>query len=267
MLKFISKLLLTLLLAFSIFLINAQEPLPRGSLEVSGRIRIEKKSEKLKRKRFYIFRGGLEENKNLIERLKSAEIVSRDCYYSQMKASPQYICWLQQENCESPYCRSISDSDIETVPEFKAAFQKGLGQFGKSRPEIAQKWLTTNLNPNLRDRYYKRLKTLLDKLLNGEKPLQSSMTDSVTVKAIFIDIPLNLTGVGGEQKETETFLVSNILPFEIGEKSYIWACEIEISNKKTAKMRLDVPDGDKPVKGCEVIVKDLPVCKTEDCKK
>lgn len=267
MLKFIPKLLLLVLLIFSFFLTNAQEPLPRGSLEVSGRIRIGKTQEKLQRKRFYLLPGGLEENKNLIEKLKTAEIISRDCYYSQMQASPQYICWLKEENCESPYCRTISDSDIENVPEFKTAFQKGLRQFGGRRPEIAQKWLTTNLNSKLRDGYYQRQKTLLDSLLSGIKPLQSSMTDSVTVKAIFIDIPLNLTGAGGEKKEAETFLVSNILPFEIGDKSYIWACEIEISADKTAKMRLEVPDDGKTVKGCEVIIKDLPVCKTEGCKK
>lgn len=263
MLKFNPKLLLILLLVFGFVQNNAQEPTPRGSLEVSGRIKIGKNQEKLTRKRFFLLRGGLEKNKTLIEKLKAAEIVSRDCYYTQMKASSQYICWLQAETCESPYCRAITDSDIQTVPEFLTAYQKGLRQFGRRRPEIAQKWLTTNLEPKLRDGYYQRLKVLLKNLLSGIKPLQSSMTDTVTVKAIFIDIPLDLTGEGDKKKKEETFLVSNILPFEIGDKSYIWACEVDIGANKTEKLRLE----DKSKKGCEVIIKDLQVCKTEECKK
>lgn len=248
-------------------MIVAQDKPPAGSLEVSGRIRIGKQTVKLQRKRFYLLRGDLEENKNLIEKLKAAEIVSRDCYYSRMQASPEFICWLKAENCESPYCRAISNKDIETVPEFRIAYQKGLRQFGRRRSSIAQNWLTTNLTPKLRDGYYQRQKTLLDDLLDGIKPLQSSMTDSVSVKALFIDIPLNLIETDGKKKEAETFLVSNILPLEIDDKSYIWACEVEISADKQEKLNLKVPNDDKEIKGCEIVVKDLPVCKTEGCKK
>lgn len=257
---------MVLLITLGSWLVVAQEKSPVGSLEVSGRIRIEKQSVKLQRKRFYLFRGGLEENKNLLEKLKTAEVVSRDCYYSKMQASPQFICWLKEGDCESPYCRKITDSDIENVPEFQNAFQKGLKQFGKTRSSISQDWLTTNLNPKLRDGFYQKRKTLLESLLSESKPIQSSMTDSVSVKAVFIDIPLNLSNSGGEKKE-ETFLVSNVLPFEIDNKSYIWACEIGISSGKTAKLRLEVPKDNKPVDGCEVIIKDLTECKTEACKK
>ncbi len=253
MLKFSGKFLLIALSAFGFYFVNAQTPF--GSLEVSGRVRVEGKMEKLERKRFYLLRGGLEENKNLVEKLKTAELVSRDCFYNQLNASPEFICWLKAENCESPYCREIERADIETVPEFRTAFQKGLKQFG-NRPAIAQKWLTTNLAPPFREGFYLKQKSLLENLLSGVKPLQSAMTDSVSVKAIFIDIPLGLNG-----KEEETFLVSNLLPFEIGSKTYIWVCETEIGSDKTAKLIL------REGKDCEVIVKDLPVCKTENCQK
>lgn len=266
MLNFSRKLGIIIILSFGCGLIVAQEPIPLGSLEVSGRVSIGKERVKLQRKRFHLIRGGLEENKNLIEKLKTTEIVSRDCFYSQMKASPQFICWLKTENCESPYCREITDTDIDNVPEFKTAYQKGLRQFGR-RSSIAQNWLTTNLQPNLRDGYYQQQKSLLRNLLNETKPLQSAMTDSVSVKAIFIDIPLNLTKSSGQKQESETFLISNILPFEIGDKSYIWACEVDIGTEKTARLSLKVPGEDKEIKGCEVIVKDLQVCKTEDCAK
>lgn len=261
MFDFPKKLFLVLLLAFGFCLTAAQTTNPPGSLEVSGRVKIGGKLEKLERKRFYLLRGGLQENKNLIEKLKTAELVSRDCFYSQLNASPQFICWLKEKNCESPYCREIEKTDIETVPEFQTAFKKGLKQFG-NRPAIAQKWLTTNLAPPFREGFYLKQKTLLENLLSGVKPLQSAMTDSVTVKAIFIDIPLNLN-----QKKDETFLVSNLLPLEVGDKSYIWACETEIGGDKLAKLVLKVPEDGKAIKGCEVIVKDLPVCKTGNCKK
>jgi hypothetical protein len=267
MLKLFSKLLPLALLFPTYFVVNAQTSLPLGSLEVSGRVKIEGKTEKLQRKRFYVLRGGLDENKNLIERLKLAESISRDCFYSQANASPQYICWLKAENCESPYCRQITRGEIDVVPEFQLAFQKGLRQFGKSRDTIAQDWLTTNLPPMLREGFYRQRETLLETILKDIKPLQSSMTDSVSVKAIFIDIPLNLTAQGGKEKKSETFLVSNLLPMEIGQKSYLWACELNIGVGKLEKLILKVPDDGKTVKDCEVIVKDLSVCKTEACKK
>lgn len=267
MIEVFQKLLLIEVLVFGFFRIHAQEPLPSGSLEVSGRVRIEGKTEKLTRKRFYLLRGGLNENKQLIEKLKTAEIISRDCFYSQRQASPQFICWLKENNCESPYCRQISASDISTVPEFDTAFKKGLRQFGNDRASIAQNWLTTNLPPILREGFYLQRESLLENLLKDIRPLQSSMTDSVSVKAIFIDIPLNLTGSGGNQKKAETFLISNLLPMEIGNKSYIWACEIDINAKKLEKLILKVPDEGKSIKDCEVIIKELPECKTESCKK
>ncbi len=261
MFKFSRKIIFIALLAFGFCFVNAQKP--PGSLEVSGRVKIEGKLEKLQRKRFFLLRGGLVENKNLIEKLKTAEIVSRDCFYSQLDASDEFICWLKKENCESPYCREIEKSDIESVPEFRTAFQKGLRQFGRSRAAIAEKWLTINLAPPFREGFYLKQKFLLENLLSGVKPLQSAITDSVSVKAIFIDIPLNLSG----EKKAETLLVSNILPLEIGDKSYIWACEIEIGADKLEKLVLKVPESGKTVRGCEVIVKDLPVCKTKGCKK
>ena len=237
----------------------AQIVQPLGSLEVSGRVKIDGKQEKLSRKRFYLIRGGLAENKALVDRLGTAHIESRDCFYSRVEASPEFICWLRAENCESPYCRDISAEDIERVPEFLTAYQKGMIQFRK-RGAFAIDWLTTKLPPVLSSGYYRMRRSHTDTLLGDIKPLQSSMTDSVTVKSIFIDIPL-VNGTG------EKFLVTNILPIEFGGKSYLWACEVEIGAAKPASLRLLVPEGGKPVKNCEVWVKELPVCTTEACNK
>lgn len=263
MLVFHRQILIATFLLLGSVPIAAQTAPAFGSLEVSGRVKIDGKQEKLPRKRFYLFRGGLRDNKDLVERLIAAEITSRDCFYSRLQASPEFICWLKAENCESPYCRKIEMADIERVPEFQAAYKKGLSQF-RGFSSIAQEWLTTNLPPNLVSGYFRDRRLLTDTLLAGVKPLQSTMTDSVTVKAIFIDIPINADAA--DQKKSETFLVSNILPIEFGNKSYVWACEVEIGAAKTANLRLLVPENNKPVKNCEVSVKDLHVCKTGSCE-
>lgn len=237
-------------------LAEAQATAEIGSLEVSGRVKIAGKQEKLMRKRFYLLRGGLQENGALLERIRNSEITSRDCYYNQAKASPEFICWLQAADCESPFCRSASQEEIQLVPEFKAAYQKGMTQF-RGKTAVAEDWLITNLAPSLVSGFYLQKRTIVEKVLGGMDPLQSAMTDTVSVKSIFIDIP-----VGSSRK----FTVSNILPIEIGSKSYVWSCEVNIDLVKTAKLNLQVPEAGKTVKNCEVVVKDLKVCTTGKCE-
>lgn len=236
----------------------AQPPAVTGSLRFIGQFNNAGKIEKLTRKRFYLFRGGLQENKVLLDRIRAAEIVSRNCYYNRLQASPQFICWLQTENCESPFCRKIEMPDIELVPEFKAAYEKGLVKFGR-KPDIARDWLTTNLPPIFTGGYYLEKETLVQKLLADIKPVQSSMTGSLAVEAIYVDIPVNVPA----GKKGETFMLSNILPIEIGGKSYVWSCQVDIPPDKRATLRL--PDAGKTKKDCQVVVKDLTVCKAGDC--
>ena len=231
-----------------------------GTLEISGRVKIDGKQERLKRKRFYIFRGGLAANKALVDRLRAAEFVSRDCFYCRMNASPQFRSWLKAEDCESPFCRDITAEDAARVPEFKAALDKGATQFAR-KPALAREWLTTNLAPALRDGFYLQRKSAVDRVLAGVKPLMTGMTDSVTVKAIFIDIPV----APAAGKSTETFLVSNIAPIEVGGKSFIWACEVEIGADKKAVRSLPVPEPGKRADKCEVFVRDLPACDGQSC--
>jgi hypothetical protein len=231
-----------------------------GVLEVNGRIKVDGKQERLKRKRFYLFRGGLAANKALIDRMRAAEFVSRDCFYCRMNASPEFRAWLKAEDCESPFCREITAEDAAKVPEFKAALAKGQRQFAK-KPTLANGWLTTNLAPELRDGFYLQRKKAIDGLLAGVKPLQTGMTDSVSIKAIFIDIPV----APPAGKTSETFLISNLAPFEIGSKSYVWACEVEISADKRAVRSLPVPEPGKRADKCEVFVRDIPACDGQGC--
>ncbi len=233
-----------------------------GALDVRGKaLKIDGKPGALSRKRFYLFKGGLKDNQDLIARLRTAEIKSRDCFYTQMKASPQYICWLQAENCESPFCRTVATDDVDKVPEFQTAYKTGLTQF-RGLAGVARDWILTNMPDTLTSGFFRERRTLTTSLLGNLKPVQSTMTDSTTIQAIFIDIPVSPPA----GKKTETFLVSNIQPLEFGTKSYLWACEVEIGTEKKAVFNLALPESNKQVKNCEVFIRDLQVCKTESCQ-
>jgi len=224
-----------------------------GSVEVAGRVKIGTANERLKRKRFYLFRGGLAENRQLVDKLKtSAAPASRDCFYCSLGASAEYIAWLKSEDCESPFCRAIGADDVAKVPEFKSAYQKGLQQF-KNKPDLARNWLTVNLPAPLRNGFYMQRKSVVDSLLKGATPLQTSMTDSVSVVAPFIDIPLAAS-------TAEMFLVTNVVPFELGGKTYLWVCEVKVDDKKRAKLSLNLDKANKPAGKCEVVVRDVAPC-------
>lgn len=243
-------------LAFPLF---SQDLPPIGSVKIIGKTKITGETVTLDRKRFYLMRGGLKDYENLIKRLKSTEIISRDCFYSNLKASQEFMCWLKQNDCESPYCREITMEDVKEVPEFLAAYQKNLRPYG-GQSEIARLWLTTTLPFDLREGFYRQQKSVIKSLLPDARPIQTIMTDKIGV-AYFIDIPLNLDNAGGTKKKTETFLISNLLPLEIGETSYVWACEVEIGKEKQATLNFSVETN-----RCVIVSRDLPVCKTQSCE-
>jgi hypothetical protein len=246
-----------IILVFAFIPVTAQNT---GVLEINGRVRVDGKQERLKRKRFFLFRGGLEANKALVDRIRTADFISRDCFYCKLKASAEFRAWLKAEDCESPYCREVTAEDAALVPEFKAALDKGMRQYGR-RPSLSLNWLTTNLAPGLRDGYYLQRKRSIDTILGSSKPLQNGMTDSVSIKAVFIDVPV----APPAGKSTETFLISNLAPFEIGSKSYVWACEVEIGAEKKAVRSLPIPEPGKRADKCEVFVRDIPACDAGGC--
>ncbi len=235
---------------------SAQAP-AKSSLIIKTKMSIAGKKVDLSRKRFYLFRGGLDVNKALADRIKSAAYTSRDCFYCSKKASPEYIAWLRVADCESPYCRDITADDVAKVPEFKAAFQKGLIAY-KNKSDIAQKWVTTNMPPDLRDGYYLQRKQLADTILADTKPLATVMTDATAQQATFIDLLLG--------SASEKFIVSNVIPFEIGGKAYVWVCEVTLK-PATNSFILPPSDTTAHVKTCDVVVKELPKCENGSCGK
>ena len=65
------------------------------------------KAQGLSRKRFFLIKGSLEENKTLVQSIEQRSVMSRDCYYRSIGASEAFIAWLKQSDCESVYCREV----------------------------------------------------------------------------------------------------------------------------------------------------------------
>jgi hypothetical protein len=239
--------------------VTAQDSKTTGGLQILGRTRVANKNVFLRKKRFYIFRGGLDANQQLIDRLKAAQPVSRDCFYCGLHASAEFMAWLKDDtNCDMPYCRTITADDIAKVPEFKAAHDKGLKQFQK-KPGLAETWLVTNLDKNILHGLYDQRKAMIDGVLAGLSPVESTLTDNGGT-AFFLDLPL-------ASGDSEKFVFANIVPVEIGEKSYVWACEADIAAGKPSRTPLfDAPEASGRVKKCEIIVRSLAACSGAECQ-
>jgi len=243
-----------LLALFGCNSVFAQSNPAAGSFIVSGRVKVGSKTIVLKKKRFYLFRGGREANKSLIDKLKAAAVISRDCFYCRLNASKEFMEWLKAGDCESVHCRQITMEDIAKVPEFQAAYKKGLQPFAK-KPDLARKWLVTNLEPGFRSGFYDARRIFIKDL--QKDIVQSAMTDNgSTALAYFSNIPVGTA--------SEKFVYTNLFPIEIGEKSYIWVCEVDVGKDKKTPI-LDGPETSKVVKKCEIIVRDLPVCSAGTC--
>ena len=259
-----SKLRLRTLLA-AIAVATAIPALVRSQQDVGGleanvkNIKVDGKKIELARKRFFLFKGGLQENDGLLKRIETAEITSRNCYYTAQKASAGYICWLQAENCESPFCRVVEaryvdPADPMNVPEFTAAYTKGLKLFG-NRKELSLEWIIPNMPENLVDGYYRQQQKVLAGVLGPSKYITSSMIDTSSTKTVFLDLPFT----GGETKTK--YMVSNVVPIEIGDKSYVWTCEKDVEAGK--KIILDMS---RSGKNCVTTVRPIRNCETAACE-
>jgi len=188
------------------------------------------KARGLARKRFFLIKGSLEENKSLVQSIEQRSVISRDCYYRGIGASKELIAWLKQSDCESVYCREIESKDIEgaeAVPEFQHAAQLGEKEFGNR--ELGRKWLTVNVKEELRDGYYKQQQRDLKGIISQAEALSKARVLSV------------MTDTNGTAFFTElqpgTYVISNIVPTEIGSSAAIWNCEITVKPGDLATVR------------------------------
>ena len=98
-----------LLFPFHFFLAAQTPPASRGVIRLKVKYKNGEVTKELPRKRFFLIKGTLEENKSLIERIKQTDPMSRECYYRGRGASEALIKWLNENDCDSVYCREIEE--------------------------------------------------------------------------------------------------------------------------------------------------------------
>ena len=220
-----------------------------GVLRLSVKPKVDGKPKGLQRKRFYLIKGSLVENKALVDMIGQQSFLTRECYYRNAKASESFIKWLKDLDCESVYCHAIEEqylSGSTAVPEFQAAYERSVREYKSA--ELGRLWLTTNLTDVIRDGFFHQKQAALKALIGEEQTGATTRVNSVMTdrngSAYFTDLTPG------------TYLISNVIPIEFGGNSILWTCEVKIA---AGRNNLQIPN---TKNACVVIEKPLPACDT-----
>jgi hypothetical protein len=203
------------------------------------------------RKRFFLIKGSLEQNKALIEAIDRQPLTTRECYYARAGASSSLITWLRENDCESVYCRELEAEDVKAVREFADALTDGEKIFGSR--QLALKWLTVNLPEKLRDGFYRERQNEIAAIVKQAEASSGARVLSVMTDrngtAYFTDL------------EVGNYTLSNIVGTEIGPSISLWNCDVQIkADDLTAEKVYTISNRkDKNVK-CVAVEKPLPPC-------
>jgi hypothetical protein len=228
----------------------------RGVIRLKVRFKSGAGTKDLPRKRFFLIKGSLEQNETVIQQIKQTGVASRECYYRAHGASEQLLKWLDENDCESIYCREIEDKYIggsEAVPEFRTAYDQALKEL--KTPQVARRWLPNYLSTELRDGYYKTKQETIDGLVKqaenaSGKPVMSIMTDRKGT-AYLTDI------------DPGVYTISNLIGSETDKSSILWICEREVKATDlyiAMKRPFTLSNEKDPKVKCQVIEQPLPVC-------
>jgi hypothetical protein len=225
---------------------------PTGVLRIRVRVKADDTSplRGLARKRFFLIPGSLEQNRALIDAIDRQPLASRDCYYRKLGASEALLDWLKTGDCESVYCREVEPEFVagpRAVPEFASAFAASQKEFGGD--ETARKWVTTNLDSNLRDGFYRDRQNAISTLLKQSAVQVLSVMTDRNGTGFFTDL-----GPG-------TYVLSNVIPTELEKSLVSWNCEVQVKqgDLATEKPYLVSNRKDRLVK-CVGVEKPLPTC-------
>jgi hypothetical protein len=245
-----------LLFPFSFFL-SAQTPnANRGVIRLKVKFKSGDVTKELPRKRFFLIKGSLGDNKTLIEKIKQTDVMSRECYYRGKGASEALINWLKENDCDSVYCREIESkylSGRDAVPEFQAAYNQGLREF--KTPEVGRRWLAVNLPAEISQGFYKQRQEIIAALIK-----QSEDTTKSKVMSVMTDRKgtAYLTDI-----EPGTYTITNLVGSETGKTSILWACEKEVKSVDLAlamRRPFTLSNENDPKVKCEIVERPLPVC-------
>jgi hypothetical protein len=228
----------------------------RGVIRLKVRYKSGEVTKELPRKRFFLIKGSLDENKSLAEMIKQTAFTARACYYRSQGASTPLIKWLDDNDCDSIYCRAVEERYVtgaDAVPEFKTAYDQALKEL--KTPELARRWLPNYLPADIRDGYYNLRQRAIDSLLKqaetlSGKPVMSIMTDRKGTAY--------LTNI-----EPGTYTISNLIPAETDKSNLLWLCEREVKAADLAiamRRPFILSNENNPQVKCEVIERPLPVC-------
>jgi hypothetical protein len=248
-----------LLLPFYFCLPTAKTQTPpanRGVIRLKVKYKTGDLTKELPRKRFFLIRGSLADNKPLIEKIKQIDVMSRECYYRSHGASEALINWLKENDCDSIYCREIEAKYLtgsEAVPEFQAAYNQGLREF--KTPELGRRWLAVNLPAEISDSFYKRKQEIIDALIK-----QSEDATRTKVMSVMTDHKgtAYLTDI-----EPGTYTITNLIGSETAKTSILWACEKEVKAVDLAvamRRPFTLSNENDPKVKCEIVERPLPAC-------
>jgi len=231
-------------------------PASRGVIRLKVKYKTGDVTKELPRKRFFLIKGSLADNKLLIEKLKQLDVMSRECYYRSHGASEALINWLREKDCDSIYCREIEARYLtgsEAVPEFQAAYNQGVREF--KTPELGRRWLTVNLTAEISDGFYKRKQEIIDALIKQSEDVTRTRVMSVMTDrkgtAYLTDI------------EPGTYTITNLVGSETAKTSILWACEKEVKAVDLAlamRRPFTLSNENDPKVKCEIVERPLPVC-------